>query len=174
MSVIVFQWPSLFFNQMLFYQKMKDSHLRKLYTLESSILRVREKKKDQEQLGSLSEILILAPEPNWYVQNRTRNMLLLQEIWQETSRETPSTLDYQRMLTAAIQLALTMHLSLFGKYFRSQKATQKIWYLGEGFKTMSAKLWTQYFLKPHSCFQRRKCEVKERKQEMSKGKLQDG
>lgn len=47
-------------------------------------------------------------------------------------------MNYQRMLTAAIQLALTIHLSLYGKYFRGQKATQKIWYLGEGLKTMSA------------------------------------
>lgn len=43
----------------------------------------------------------------------------------------------------------------FGKYFRGQKATHKILYLDEGFKTMSAILWTQYFLKPHSCFLRR-------------------
>lgn len=56
------------------------------------------------------------------------------------------------MLTAAIQLALTIHLSLFGKYFRGQKATQKIWSLDEALKTMSAILWTQHFLKPHSAF----------------------
>lgn len=70
MSVIVFQWPSLFFNQILFllenerFTSQETLHIRKQYLKG-------EKKKDQEQLGSHSETLILATEPNGYVQDRT-------------------------------------------------------------------------------------------------------
>lgn len=60
---------------------MKDSRLKELYVSESSILRVKKTNKEQEELGSHSEIPIVAAEPNWYVQNRTRFMSLLPEMW---------------------------------------------------------------------------------------------